>query len=482
MTTKTTFTSTTHVELETNSSTRTKTEKELKKFLKDLGSIGLQIDPTTPSPLFDSAFDLVASFFAGKKGDSSRLKRDLTTFLLEFPDFKQLMPELSFLSSNECILFDFIRAPESTIYSELSLFLLALFYNVRISVYCKTDKSTMVNLSIGDSLKTETTLKVGIFLFENKATFLLLKRDSTEEKQNEAFELNKLIQRVVEGNSINNPELTFSETVLAKIIKSHLSLSHYFTPGVSVCGKRFKNQQNLYWICQVQDCVSGSMDFVSFKPNQDMNKAIETLSLRMLTNNQKAFVLFGVKTGECLTDQSGSSQQNQHRHQVQTEQSLLQTQRHQFVYPPGLKQKFHTCPTSQNLQVGSEINKTQHGDAKRTQKSTASSTQLAFQDDDQLVAKLSSERAPLLHLIVENNKDSRVTGRLKFVNEKGKFGFFVKDSDKSDVFFHFSELEKAGIRTTDLTKTPNSRVSFVEVNYVGKHSASRKAEDIKQLK
>jgi len=43
-------------------------------------------------------------------------------------------------------------------------------------------------------------------------------------------------------------------------------------------------------------------------------------------------------------------------------------------------------------------------------------------------------------------------GRLKFFDEAKNYGFLVMDHDKSDIFVHFDDLNKANI-TRDFLKT-----------------------------
>ena len=83
--------------------------------------------------------------------------------------------------------------------------------------------------------------------------------------------------------------------------------------------------------------------------------------------------------------------------------------------------------------------------------------------------------------VLKEDKDTRWVGRLKFVNQKGKFGFIVKEEDGSDVFFHFSELEKSKIRLNELDLSGDVFLTFTEVVYVGKHEKSKKAVDIRLL-
>ena len=45
----------------------------------------------------------------------------------------------------------------------------------------------------------------------------------------------------------------------------------------------------------------------------------------------------------------------------------------------------------------------------------------------------------------EEGENKRFTGRLKFFDEGKNYGFIIMDSDESDIFVHYDDLQKAGI-------------------------------------
>ncbi|CAD8147786.1 unnamed protein product [Paramecium pentaurelia] len=76
------------------------------------------------------------------------------------------------------------------------------------------------------------------------------------------------------------------------------------------------------------------------------------------------------------------------------------------------------------------------------------------------------------------------TGRLKFFDEQKNYGFIVMDEDKSDIFVHLDDLQKAGV-TKEILKTSKQgsllRFQFNCMVYVGKYKKSRKAVELKLL-
>ncbi|EAS04080.2 cold-shock protein, putative (macronuclear) [Tetrahymena thermophila SB210] len=105
--------------------------------------------------------------------------------------------------------------------------------------------------------------------------------------------------------------------------------------------------------------------------------------------------------------------------------------------------------------------------------------------------KLKSEKdAPLSQFaqkkpkIVEMGQE-KVTGSLKFFDEKKNFGFFVLDSDGSDIFVYYDDLEQAGITKKMLKESVEKKTKlyfkFNCMSYVGKYQNSKKAVDIELI-
>ena len=79
-----------------------------------------------------------------------------------------------------------------------------------------------------------------------------------------------------------------------------------------------------------------------------------------------------------------------------------------------------------------------------------------------------------------DSNEKRYTGRLKFFDDAKNYGFIIMDSDESDIFVHYDDLQKAGI-TKEVIKTVKNdmymqiRFSFKVMEYFGKYKKSRKA-------
>ncbi len=74
-----------------------------------------------------------------------------------------------------------------------------------------------------------------------------------------------------------------------------------------------------------------------------------------------------------------------------------------------------------------------------------------------------------------------LTGSLKFFDEIQQYGFFVLDTDGSDLFVHYDDLLKSGITLNTLqeAKVYDYKFAFQCITYYGKYSLSRKAVNVR---
>ncbi len=72
---------------------------------------------------------------------------------------------------------------------------------------------------------------------------------------------------------------------------------------------------------------------------------------------------------------------------------------------------------------------------------------------------------------------------MKFFDDAKNYGFIIRDSDESDIFVHYDDLQKAGI-TKEVIKTVKNdmymqiRFNFKVMEYFGKYKKSRKAVEL----
>jgi hypothetical protein len=91
--------------------------------------------------------------------------------------------------------------------------------------------------------------------------------------------------------------------------------------------------------------------------------------------------------------------------------------------------------------------------------------------------------SPPVQTPVETGETKRYTGRLKFFDDARNYGFIIMDSDESDIFVHYDDLQKAGISKDVIKSFKNEmymqiRFSFKVMEYFGKYKKSRKAVEL----
>ena len=153
--------------------------------------------------------------------------------------------------------------------------------------------------------------------------------------------------------------------------------------------------------------------------------------------------------------------------------------------PPGLREKYteaqalFVMPTLEGFERVDSI----YAESKKTPETNETATRKhSFEAMGAIPEQVEEHPVPNRPIVLEDNRRLRFSGVLKFVNEKDEYGFFLKDVDKSDVFFHFSELKQANIPLKLLLENKNMRVTFAEVSYISKnHRKSKKAVDIELL-
>lgn len=89
------------------------------------------------------------------------------------------------------------------------------------------------------------------------------------------------------------------------------------------------------------------------------------------------------------------------------------------------------------------------------------------------------------HVILDEGKAERITGQLKFFDDKKNYGFLTIDSSGKDIFVHFGDLNKAGLSRSQLNDSKtwkDCKFEFTALTYIGKHNKSKKAVDLMMIK
>lgn len=425
----------------------------------------LKIKELTPKQIngkrfFKTPFDLFSNLFNNSKGDPSKIKRDLISFVLGFPNWGTILPELEFLTNHQFIMLHFIRNSESVVFFGLTLILLSILYNVKLKVYQLYQNKSLMTFELANNLETHTTFKIAAILVQNGISLSILEKSKFIDESRDFKELSEELNQ--ERTKINF-ELSNIEVQISKILTTNLGVCFNFTFNSSELVSNLNMiQENRH---EIEDILGIIHNLFSGKKAGKQNKKhlkIEKLGICYLSSDVKKDLIFGKKGLQDLK-----------MNNVQTNSSIKNG-------PPGLMGGYFDClQTSfggENIQKSDieleEINKNF-----KMNKLVNNHNQPGFKSSSPQ-QKTQEELLLSRTGVQEDNLTERFTGYVKFVNESGKYGFFVKEVDNTDVFFHFSELEKSKINLKMLISNKNSRVSFAEVKYIGKHSISKKAVEI----
>ena len=444
--------------------------KEIEKFVSKLQHKNLRPRQVNGKTFFGSPFELFSAIFGGARGDAKRINRDLKNFILRFPSWKDLLPELAFLEIHQKVLLYFVSHPDMVILSGLALSLLSVMFKTPLKVHQMYQRKSLVSFEVAGGLEGVPKVQVAVFLFGDAISFCLLDKSK-------AVSPLPNMDDIIEGLRTNNAKFKadFSriETEIMQTLVENMGpfsqLLLNFTDFTHRMQQTQHERDELVGILNsIRDDMSGRKQdtFAS-----DKVLRIESLGLEGLSPAVKAELIFGKKL---------------------INEELNKASQALFILPdrpPGLKDRYsdslptfsmHTLDLFERVE---SINSPNNGNdaLKRTPET-----------GETINRKHSFEGMNTIHEHAEEHmalgqsgqskqlKDlKRYGGVLKFVNEKGEFGFFLKDLDKSDVFFHFSELKQAGIPLKTLTDSKTAKVTFLEVEYTGKNNKkAKKAVDI----
>ena len=438
-------------------------KEQIQKFIKKLSDKRTFIRTTNSQMFFKNPFELFAAMFNGSKGDALKIKRDLITFVLGFPNWPEILPELGFLASNQYVVLYFVRHPECIIFTGLCLLLLAVMFHVKLKLFQMYQKKSLLTFELASRLETDVFWRVGIFLFSDAVSLCLLEKREPVDFDKHNFD--NILEDLKSNNNKFTTEFSKLETQITELLTENLGmcpgLLFSFSAFVEKLGRMQHERDELTTILSSvkRTLKSESSGFI-----QGRNLKIETLGLDRLNPKTKTDLIFGAQVDNCIflarrISAGGASQLGK---------------------PPGLRDKYTdlmlTHQTFENLERGDSL----FSESKGTPLTTESDGRKYVFDEIMSKDKIAEDRQ-VRTVILDQNNSVRFVGSLKFMSESGKYGFFVKELDQSDVFFHFSELEKSKILLKTILENKSIQVSFSEVKYIGKHSISKKAVDIELI-
>ena len=444
--------------------------KEIEKFVSKLQRKHLRLRDVRGQTFFRSPFDLFAALYDGSRGDAKRISRDLKNFILRFPSWNDLLPELGFLEIHQKVLLYFVSHPDLVILSGLCLALLAVMFKTPLKLYQMYQRKSLVTFEVAAGLDTGAQApqaRIGVFLFGDAISFSILDKSKT---LSPIPSMDRLIEDLRTNNSKFKAEFSRIEIEIMQTLVENMGPFSQLLLNFADYSQRAQHVQHerdeLISILNAirEDMAIEKQDFPS-----DKVLRIESMELGGLSPAVKAELIFGKRVvNEPLNRAS-------------------QVVVNAGDRPPGLKERYSdsiptfSMPTLDLFERVDSLNGPGNEQQKRTPETGETINRKHSFEGMNIILEHAEEHGQMG--ASANSKQlktaERFGGSLKFFNEKGEFGFFLKDLDKSDVFVHLSELKQAGISLKTLTDNKNAKVTFAEVEYTGKNNKkAKKAVDI----
>lgn len=452
--------------------------EDIEKFVKKLSAKRLKLSTNSKGQYFyRTPFELFSALFDGTKGDASKILRDLKNLVLCFPVWRDLLPELEFLDTHQKVLLYLINRPESIIFAGLSLLILAAMFKTKLKLYQLYQSKSLMSFEVGAGIQSTKTAYIGVFLFADAISYSVLQktrakdglRGNSQEALRESLPATeKLLENLGANNMKFQTNFTELEREIIKILNKHLGLPAQmlldFREHTLILQQKQRERSE---IVHILDSIREGFNLETMRTAGGRLLRLESLGIEKLSAAVKKELIFGkLRNNEGLNARNGPE--------------ILVTE-----LPPGLREKYteaqalFVMPTLEGFERVDSI----YAESKKTPETNETATRKhSFEAMEAIPEQVEEHPVPNRPIVLEDNRKLRFSGVLKFVNEKDEYGFFLKDVDKSDVFFHFSELKQANIPLKLLLENKNMRVTFAEVSYISKnHRKSKKAVDIELL-
>jgi len=446
--------------------TTTSSLNGIRRFYAKLSRKQLTIDAFCGTSFFSNPYELFAALVKGNKALSDNVKLEILQCICQVSDWKAFMPELEFLQTNKLVLSQFLRNPDSPIFWGFLLVLLSALYKYQLKIFQLYEGKSLISCEVGRAGEPGRRLRLGVVIFPDGFKFSVLAKFKGSEKE---YNIENYLRDLRFENKIYEIHLTKNEVNALRILTENLG----FFPQLIVDYNDLLTQKEYYGnsktdLAQIFDSIvkiTTSTDLNS-KENPTRILRIENLGIENLNPRLKSELIFGNKVLynpiQTITDQEISRTQLMPR-------------------PPGLKEKYlDGSITTQNLDQNAEKQNAIERQATKIEDTDSSDgARKKPEETDPSNPKSFKDLAAVKPIILDQNRSIRYIGKLKFVNEKNRYGFLVKELDGADVFFHLSDMENAGISWEMLLKNKDLRFTFSELKYIGRHNISKKAVEIK---
>lgn len=428
-----------------------KTQLNILHFFQLLLKKRLYPQKNQETVFYDSPARLFCALTGRSLVQAPALLDEILEWIMSSPDWDKEAPELGFLEEQRRLLEALSSNPNSPIFAGFLLVLFSAKMGYHLKLYQFHEGKSLVSCEVGQR-NGRVPLKVGVFIFADGFKFSIL-----EKQQDPSEFVEDLFNRITTDDSTFEVKLTASELLSLKILNEHLG----FYPQLFVDYSELLTEKEYQARCKAElSDVFHKITRILLRERGEQENgrgkllSIENLGLEGLNPRLKADVLFGHKisipqasavTSEDLSmELTGSS-------------------------PPGLHSNYALKKTLTEIPQS----KTNLNDNNKESQPDV------IEGDVPNVKGGGSPVNTKKPVIVNQNKNIRYLGRIKFIDEKNQYGFIIKEADGTDIFFHLSDLELVNLPIKTMQEEKELRYSFAELEYIGKHSLSKKAVDIK---
>lgn len=500
-----------------------------RKTLKRLFEKKLGIQKFGPSYFFSNIYEIFAVLTEGSIKETQKIKNSTIEFIKRVKDWSAVHADLAFLNCHSEIVEYYLDDPDNPIFIGLIMFILCTSHHYTLKLYQLQEGNTLVSCQIGLGDVKENLLRLAVLVSPNGALFGILTKNLAPVQQNVPISLTDFttIENDTVGSfdnyleSLNNfdqallkeepRELNEYDEHILKLIISNLGLSpHFFIDHAEYMRHKYFNS-----IAEKE---------LKFLVN-NIVKSVSTKSCQKISNLSTNESLQNANSGSELKDGA-----NAHADYVTKQLNLQQNWFNPYTSnAQNFKQIQDMHNEPQVAKSMADISSPQDNDDAAPKQNNSSINQFVFANNEanathdikpsrftvpnlnDMEANRSPKTAYMAHsvinlsnnfpiervkapvntmqempvtskkpVVLDQGKDRHI-GRLKFYNEKKTFGFLVKESDNSDVFFHLSDMEATGINVNSMLNDKDLRFSFVEMLYKGKTGVSKKAVNIKLI-
>lgn len=469
--------------------------------------------------------------------ETQKIKNSTIEMIKRVKDWSAVHSDLVFLNNHTEIIDYYLEDPDNPIFIGLIIFILCIFHHYTLKLYQLQEGNTLVSCQIGLGDIKENLLRLVVLVSPYGPLFGILTKNLNQPQTNVPISLTDFttIENDTVGSfdnyleSINNFDQTllkeeprelneYDEHIL-KLIITNLGLSpHFFIDHAEYMRHKYFNsiaEKELKFL------INNVVKSVSTKSCQKLANVStnESLSYENSLKDAKEAQNKNCGANEDVIRKQVNLQQNWYNPYTSNAKNFKQMQELYNEPQVAKSMAYITSPEAKDFdQMKPQTQSFNQFNPLTTNEINNSTYQENFKDfiytnnnlgdfgspnnnrlglvthsvinlsNNQPIEKIKAPVSTMAEIpsvskkpvVIDQGKDRQI-GRLKFYNENKTFGFLVKESDNSDVFFHLSDMEATGVNINTMMNDKELRFSFVEMLYKSKTGVSKKAVNIKLI-